>query len=319
MQSGFEKNTAPLNSNDRKLLKERMTGYLIFVVLVVIMAVVFFKFLPDERIVLWVFSIFFLFIFGILSWLIGSIVIDLGNNFKYITKGIITEKISRISRKTTSIRRMIVVNSERFYIEYTDYKKLQAGDTVEISYGPKSKLTINLYIINTIASYQATHKNKFKSDEGTDITIVSLNHNDRRTIKKRTFRSLKFYLYTLLFLSWIIVGLSVSGMYGILLFLFPIPLAFVIVLYQISKRLLKMQQDLKSGKKRLAETIITNKETVMRRAVESNYITTDCGTFKLSQKLFDGIQGGEYIKLHLAIKSNFVIAIEKRDHIEYNT
>ncbi|MCB0735914.1 MAG: hypothetical protein KDC92_00280 [Bacteroidetes bacterium] len=323
--------TERLSVDDRATLSTRRKGYFIFIVPLAAITYAFFNMVPLDTVAISILGVFFLFFYGVIGFLIYTVSADLSSDQKQIIKGFVDEKHTRIPRKTSQFKRSLIIGGKGYVVDFATYVEAKAGDLVEIHYAPKSDIAFKVINLSSadkairttgelrMPSIQKPTKDLDKYKNLEPLSVI-MQPGDQRVLRKNLWQWMRFRLLALGFFAYIMLGLSLSGLYAVLLFLFPIPIVFLIILYVILKKTYVVSRDINRSTKLTVKALITDKHSTTRRARTHYTFNTTYGSVIVSKSLYDELASGDEIEIHWAPKSKIVLGVQdKKGHYVPNS
>ena len=113
-------------------------------------------------------------------------------------------------------------------------------------------------------------------------------------------------------MSYLIFGLVTSGSSGVLLFIFPIPILFVFLIYWMSKKILACSQEIKTGQKTITKTILIDKYQHHRPGRGGNryILNTLEAEVSASKKLYKHLIVGQSISISISSVSKELLGVQ---------
>lgn len=312
----FTETKQPLSSQNKKSLK---LGIFFSLLVAAIFAVGFFVMASQADDL--VFSIFvgvlFLFAFGILFYIIRGLVLSLHSQQKKVYLGHVIEKEERSS--SNSGRRKSS-NKKSFYLRFEKGKEIEiqrrffhscyVGDLVEIHLASHLTHCLEFKVVEqsggaSLASGAAPESKKSVSG---GVFFEPLSTNDRTFLKEHRDSQIKRQLVIFGFLFFMIAGFIGQGFWGIVIFLFPIPLAMLWSLFKIFRAIRRYSIDLSEGKKRVATLRVEDKVS-RQRGGRSLYLKLEGQLFLVKESEFNRWSVGDTVMVEIAPKSGIVLQI----------
>ena len=327
------KNQVPLTDSDQKLLRKRLLQLLLFPVIVGAMITAFVVFFFSEtnnpftqdEIFSYVFAGFFIFFFGIIGYMLWSVIADMKRGFKYSIAGLVTNKRLDVrttggagtkSRSRTTRHYYVSIDNQEYPIDQIYYGRVRTGQVIRLEKAPKSDMTLALEVLQEgpnqdeetlIMGESANNKVRWLN---TNIEREYLTHDDLRVMQKKLR---KYALQRLLFMApflFIIFSLVYSDLAGLLIILFPF---FIIPLFQgvvILRRFSRYLRDRSHSYLYAYTTVVTDKVQVDSNRTKSKHrIVTTITTLDVDSQMYANLSiddklvlfkpkfGKEYLKI----------------------
>lgn len=308
------KEKLPLDQDDVKKLKKHLIPMFIFPFFVAgifgTFVHFFFSDFGDDQIAPYAFSVFALFFFGVIGYIIWSAIADLQRGFKYRIEGKITDKRLDIrrtggtgtgSKSKTTRHYYLYIDNEEYTVDYREYTRVNVGAYVVMDKAPKSNLTLSLEITEAELSQEdkvlkeESNKEVFQFLK-TDFPEVKFNDKDYEILmvgfKSYTVRK---FIFMLPFL-FIVFSLIYSDMIGFLIILFPIVVVPIIQAITILRKFTIYLKNRNYAHKKGIPAIVKDKLTVTsNRSKNKSQIITSSGSFEVGSYHYDKIASGDKI------------------------
>lgn len=326
----------PLTSKDKKTLKKKIGFLGFFSVIVVAIFSFIYKFILKDftnnedgfaYIPLVFFGIIGLFFVGVIAYMAWSFIADLNAGIKNCVEGIVEDKKLNISKRTShgssrssrtksSTKRdyYIIVNGTEQKVEFGMYNNVSVGDEIYYEIAPKSSVILHYEIVEEATSTEKHFAGKSRTDYPVSkIRQTPLTRQDKDILKSFYKQKLGRRLKIILFIGFPIVGLLLSGLGGLLIFLFPLPIIFIYQLYKLFKLYRNYHASSNSERKQLIATHVTDKvfTTISNNGSRSQkrILKTTYGNVTVPEAMYQTIKTGDEITIHKALDMNCLFGI----------
>ena len=301
MQEVTERQTR-LSPDDQKLLKSNLIGMVIFLGIAIAIFYVFYSAIPNDKVVFYVLTGFAALFFGVIFWMIRGYLLDLSNNEKVIIRGFVTDQMTTFHRNSTRVSRRITIGNKKIPVNFQQMASIKTGDFVEVHYGKNSKLAFSTIILQSgvprMTPTKPQRSTVFSSSEEPNAGVLS--DQDCEVLKKQFRRSFRFETLTLLFTGYLIISLLAGNMWLVLIFIFPIPLAFIWVSYRLILKFKYHNEDLNAEGVLIYNTIATDKTTMSWRTAYSYTIQTEVMKIRAGQDVYEKVQPVQPLKIKVS-------------------
>ncbi|EDP98506.1 hypothetical protein U8527_21095 [Kordia algicida OT-1] len=328
----------PLTPKDKKILRKKLIFVAFFAAIAIaIFYMIYSSVLKDFSksdgfgyIPLIIFGVFGLFFAGVIVFIAWSNIQDIKIGVKNCFEGVVEDKRLNISQSTshgrstaggrrtggsrTSTKRdyYITVAGTEHNVEYPMYSKVSVGDEIYFEIAPKSNALLHYEILEEAVDEQK-HVQRYsrKTYPDSKIRKAPLTARDKDFVKRFYNKKLRSRLIGIAFFAFPVVGLLVSNLGGLLVFLFPLPLILIYRLYKLIRFYMNYQKFVSEGRKKLITTQITDKlfTTMSRNGAKSQKraIKTTYGSLSVSEDIYQKLHTGDEIILHEAPYLSHVI------------
>jgi hypothetical protein len=275
------------------------------------------------------FGIFGLFFAGIIGYMAWIFIYDLKNGVKNCFEGIIEDKRLNIKhsssmrsgagksgRKTTTKRsHYIVVNGTEHEIEHQMYVNVSAGDHIYFEVAPKSNVILSYEVLTKTVQQSTRQITRYREGNYPDSKIreTALTPQDKNILKSVQKVQMKSRLRSVLLFGLPIVGLLISGLGSLLIFIFPLPIFFIVQLYKLIKLYLKNKKSATIRRKNLIRTQVTDKSftTISHNGNTRQKYTlkTTYKSIEVPQIIYEKTEAGNEITIHEAQDIAHIIGI----------
>jgi hypothetical protein len=302
MQDFTERQTR-LSPDDQKHLKSNLIGMFIFLGIAIAIFYVFYSAIPNDKVVFYVLTGFAALFFGVIFWMIRGYLLDLSNNEKVIIRGFVTDQMTTFHRNSTRVSRRITIGDKKIPVNFQQMASIKTGDFVEVHYGRHSKLAFATIILHSgipstgtsSKTYSTTYSNPLKGS----IAGVLLDE-DRKILAKQYRRSIRFEVYALIFITYLIAGLLFNGLTLVLIFLFPVPFGFIWLSYRIIKKTKLHYEDINSEGVLIYETLATDKSSINSKTAYSYTLVTEAMKLKTGKQVYEKVMPVQPIKIRVS-------------------
>ncbi len=313
------KEELPLTPEDTKTLQKRMAPIFIFpLFLGGMMYFIFGSVLGNgsfegDSIFIFGFGAFGLIFLGIIGYMLWSYVSDIRGGVKERLEGVVTDKRLDIQtsgghgtgsnrRKTRTTRHhYIYLEGEELKLDYRDYNRVKTGERIVMERAPKTGTVFTLEVLQSAMADEHTEGAK-GNDQFLDTDMVEERFRPedlaalKRIFIKERNRKFIFMLPLLLIASWFVY----VGYWGLLVFLFPIPLILLFQFIGLCRLFLRYSKDRAHGHKRGFTTLLEDKITVTgNRHKGKHTIRTTRGRFTVSTEIYDSLSAGDRLVLYM--------------------
>lgn len=343
--SEIMKETLTLESADLKKLKRQLIPILAFPFIAIAMFSVFFYFffsgdnsITSDRIGKYMMIGFGVFFFGIIGYMIWSATVDIKRGVKFRITGKVTDKRLDVQTTTshgtgggrtgsgssstrTTRRYFVYIDNEEYSLDYKHYTKVKVGQSVVLDLAPKSNFTLNLEITGQTEENEEAVQEQAASDRKfleSTFEEVRFNDQDLEALKRGYRADVKARMVWMAPFLLIDIGMIANGLWGFLIFLFPL---VIIPLYQIFK-LIKIYTRYQNNKlhshKKGITTIVEDKSTyTSNRSGSSNNVRTTQGILKVSSVMYDKLNIGDKIIIFKPKEGKNPLSLMTLDKQEY--
>ncbi|WP_372371117.1 hypothetical protein [Candidatus Uabimicrobium sp. HlEnr_7] len=295
-----------LQPEEKKKLFQHFIGIFIFIAILLGFLVVLYQNTDDDilRSILGVLSVFFV---GIPLWMVNSYFVDWSMGQKSIVRGIIADrKMKKMKKSNSSTTYSIIIDQKEIVVDFKQYAIVGTGDLVEIHYSPRSNISFKLQVVKPA---KEIFRNKSETENiKFDVTEDNYDEQDKRVLKKQLFSRLMPRIFMFVFAAWIVVGLSLSGMYAFLILLFPFPIMLIVSTFKIIKEIYRYFSDCKMGKKIIYSTQITDKNSYQEQQTIYRVITRTLHV-DVSQEAYNAAIMFDPMEIHVSKYLNTPIAV----------
>ncbi|MEL7147868.1 MAG: hypothetical protein AAFO69_15955 [Bacteroidota bacterium] len=328
----------PLEPEDLKKLRKQLIPVLIFPFLAGGVFFLIFTFvfknktdgLAADGIVLWVMIAFALFFAGILGYMIWSFVYDIRQGIKHRITGVVTDKQMDVQTSQKSTGRhgsstrttrsyYVFIDQIRYKMDYSAYGKVKVGDHIELEKAPKSGVTLKLEVL-TPAETQETRNEEAvgRSFLNTKLEPVPLTEADIKHLKKQYFQFVQKRVLWNLPLIMIVGSLVASGLQGLLLFLFPIPIILGYAFFRIIRATSRYFRNKSEGHKFGVTAMVEDKITVTGNRTSTQYkIKSTAGTFPTNQSLYEKLSKNDKLVVFKPMFGITMLSVTTMDQQEF--
>lgn len=333
----------PFTQSDRKKIKQNLRFMSIFILVFIAIFAFIFSFVLNNfsttsdgfdyttSIIFGLFGLFFLGVIGYMVWLFTY---DLKNGVKNCFEGIIEDKRLNIEHSTsghsgsrsgsgskTSTKRYyhIVVDGTQHKIEREMYMQVNVGDHIYFEVTPKSNIVLSYNILKKTISDSAKLIERYQQGKYPDSKIrqTALTREDKKYLKVLYIIALKTRLRKIAFISLPILGLVISGLGSLLVFLFPLPIIFLYHLYKLVRLYLSHKKSVNERRKNLVETHVADKfftSVTHNGSMRQNYtLKTTYKTILVPELIYENVTVGDEIILHETLHMPVIISISIDD------
>jgi hypothetical protein len=239
---------------------------------------------------------------------------DVRSGIKHVYTGILQDKRKSItkSRSTssgrsgststkTTITYYLKINDKEFYVSASQFNSIQMDDLVCIEIAPKSKLILRLEVLKAASTLRERTEANNSSKPIHKVSKASLDQDDLRALKKALNKKIGSKLLFMAAPLLIIVGLVSSGYWGILVFLFPIPIIVIWQIVSLLRWFLKYRRIKTENSKEVIVTSILDKQTITNNNSSTKYaLTTTAGTVTVEEDFYNKLPDHKTIVIEKA-------------------
>ncbi|MAE84371.1 MAG: hypothetical protein CMB80_16640 [Flammeovirgaceae bacterium] len=330
----------PLTPEDISKLRRRIIPILGFAVFATAIFAAIFSFVltgfadgfGDEPFIFIVFGFFALIFAGVIGYQIWAVATDIKLGIKERISGEITDKRldvhtstthhssgrrSGTSTKTTR-RYFIYIDGVEHTVDYRYYSQARVGEHVLMEIAPKSK---------TVLSFEATESAEEESPEEIEIDTKfllkefpeqRLTEEDIRVLNSKFMKELKSKLLFMSPFLFIIFGLVVNELTGLLIFLFPI---LIFPMYQgfvVMRKLGFYIRNKQYAHKQADPVLVTDKHTyTSNRSGNRQNIVTSSGSVSVEPRLYDQLEVGDKLILFKPKYGKQILSVMTMDQEEF--
>lgn len=303
---------SPLTQEERSELQKGIKGLTFFLIIATTLFYFVYTVLPNDQTVMIGFAVFATLFLGALFWLIGGKVLDLNADEKSIVRGFVADQKTRFSTNSSSARRTIVVGDRQFHVSFIQMNTVKSGDLVEIYSGKYSKSVftiINLQTSHIESSVSFDIDSTIKQKHISESIKEVLKSRDKTILTRQLWRTVRIFVFMFIFASWLVVGLSISGSWALMIFIFPIPIVFLFSLWKIIHKIILHVGDLREGSALNYQTVLRDKSTVSKGAANSYKMITDTLSYHVSKNVYDNITPVQKLEIRVVPKSKRLISV----------
>jgi hypothetical protein len=238
------------------------------------------------------------------------------------TTGTTTSRGTGGSHTRTTRQYYLYIDAIEYPIEYKEYSKAKVGAQVILEWAPKSKLTLSLTTIEaTDIDRDVEDKIKTSNTEflGKTMQEVRFSDEDLKALKTnyKADKKRRFVLMApVLFLD---LTLLMSGLWAILLFLFPLILIPLYQFFKMTRSYLRYRKNMLYGHKLGLTTLVEDKLTfTSNRSGNANRIKTTRGTIKVNRAIYEKLSVGDKIILFTSKIGNQPLSLMTLDKEEFH-
>jgi len=307
-------NQLPFNTMEERILREKLKAPCFFMVIAIVFFSIIYAFLPNNQTVLIFFGLFCFLFFGVLIWWISGYFLDLKNGVKWIVRGKIDDRIMRYFKSGKRANNLLIIDGQKVKVEAFHFDEVRTGDEVEVHWAPKSGTSFSVSMLpgasgpggSMGASFQRAPRFKNTTPIKEELTV-----QDKKTLLKTLRSRLLFPVMVLLFVSYLITGLVLSGSGALLIFLFPIPIIFIFLVIKIIKIVGECLGERRAGHKEVSKTILIDKYQFDRagRGGTRYILVTPSTEISARKKLYHKINPHESISVSISSKSQQLLGI----------
>ncbi|MCB0450937.1 MAG: hypothetical protein KDC97_12540 [Confluentibacter sp.] len=329
------KEKLPLNKQDIKKIRNYLIPILAFPFLAMGMFYGFYSFFLSDTEILgdktgqYMLVGFGVFFFGIIAYMASTAVIDLRQGFKYRISGKITDKKlsvhtstthtsngktgSSSSRSSTTRHYYLYINDVQYPIDQQHYGKVKVGNVVILEKAPKSHLTLLFEVTN---AHEISLDQPIETDETSRQSLnnipkkVPLRQADFEALKRGLITKLKTRLMWFLPPLSITVLLTLNGMQGFLVFLFPLVLIPAYQLWKFSREFLEYNRNRQYAYKEGIPAIVEDKSKYSHNGKVLNIVRTNQGNLNVNHQLYGQLNTGDKIILFKPARGKQIISIQ---------
>lgn len=332
----------PLEPADIKMLRRKLIPFFAFAGFSgMIFAFIGFSFLGKfkdpmafDDIALYVFVGFGLIFFGVIGYMIWAVFADLKRGVKNRISGIVTNKRLNVhhsqthhtptgrgnSSKTTR-HYYLYIDDEEHSVEFKHYNKARVGMHIVLDKAPKSKITLALEITGKEVIDQDAHKSESQTNGKflqTTFPEVKLTSKDEEVLKS-LFKSQQKARYIWLIPTLVmLISFLANGLYGLLVFFFPVVIIPAYQFYKIIRLYRNYQLSKSYGFKRGVPTVIEDKTTfTSNRSKSAQRLKITIGVITVESVTFDQLQVGDRLVVFKPKYGKQPISIMTMDQQEY--
>lgn len=303
-----------LSPDNRSFLRKRLIGYSIFSLVAIAICIVFFLMAPRDTFLTIALVCFWLLFFGLIVYMFSGVFRDISLDQKLIVRGVIESKASRAKRKSSTINRMLQIGGKQYYVDFRDFASVTAGDTVELHYAKHANVCLGLIVIHSSTvrdiEKQAEDEIKEVKEEYREDRAMELQPEDRQLLWSSFWRWARFRIFAILILGWMLLGLVAGGLWAVALFLFPLPLALLYLIYSLVRKANQIQRDIRGGQKLVKALKVIDKSSYQRRARSYYQVLVKGGKLAVNKKEFDRIVVGKFYLIARAPSSKIILGIQ---------
>lgn len=325
----LKRETLPLSPADTKKLQKRMAPIFIFPLFLAGMMYFIFgsvlgnRSFEGDSIFIFGFGAFGLIFLGIIGYMLWAYVSDIRGGVKERLQGLVTDKRLDIqtsgghgsgrSRKKTRTTRhhYIYLEGEELKMDYRDYNRVKVGERIVIERASKTGTVFTLEVLQSATADE--HTEGVKGNDAfldTDMLEERFSPEDLAALKRIFVRERKrkfIFMLPLLFIaSWFIF----VGYWGLLVFLFPIPLILLTQFIGLCRLYLRYSKDKAHGHKKGVTTLLEDKITVTgNRRQGKHTIRTTRGRFTVPTQVYDSLSAGDRLVIYMPRNSKTPLSI----------
>ncbi len=307
-----------MDSQDRKEIRRKLIPILLFPFLIAGFLFLIFHFILNKMgdgmmadgVVKYVMIGFGMFFIAVIGYTIWSYFYDLRVGVKYRVTGLVTDKKLSIIRSNASSRKRstkttrhyhIFIDDVKYKMDYASYNTVKVGDQIKMDRGPKSGLILSLEIL------EAVNTSSLEKEAAADLSYLNTNikpvpmtERDFNQLKNQHLGFVKkkviWNLPMLIIIFWSII----SGVGGLLLFVFPIVIIPAYQFYKIIKDTFRYYKNKSEGYKRGVTAIVDDKITITSNKNATKYkIKTTASSLFVPEEVY-----------HLLSKNDKIVIFE---------
>ncbi len=225
---------------------------------------------------------------------------DVRSGIKHVYTGILQDKRKSItkSRSTssgrsgssttkTTVTYYLRINDKEFSVAASQFNSIQMDDLVCLEIAPKSKLILKLEVLKTASALKDHTAPKSRPKSVHKVSRASLAREDLKSLKKALNKKIGSKFLFMAVPLFIIAGLASSGYWGLLVFLFPIPLIVIWQLISLLRWYLKYRRIKTENSKEVIVTSILDKQTITSNSSSTKYrLTTTAGVVTVDEDFY---------------------------------
>lgn len=311
----YEIRSSSLTSEEITQLQNNLKGMITIGIIVILFFSGVFSVLPNEISIYIGFGCVALFFMFVIGRQITLYIKDITGKEKLIIRGTITDRRLHFLRKSTRSTAYIYFDDQHIPVNFEHYHMVKTGDTVEIHYAPHTENSFALIPIYQHSRAQSFKPNKSYNQKSSPLNEILTPRDKKVMINFFRYRFI-FLGFVFLFATYLMAGLILNGLYGILIFLFPIPILFITIIYFIIKNMYKMISDIRSNTKIAIKAFIYDKSVIRRRAKNYYFLKTDKMEIQINGKLYEAIETNQNVTLKLSNINRILLSVITADHEE---
>ena len=310
------KTVIPLSAEDTQKLRKRLIPILLFpLIFAGFVYLIFSQVMSNDQftndgVFSYVLGIFGLFFLGIIGYMVWSHLADIRGGTKDQIEGRVTDKRldiqtstshrtgsrGRSSNSTKTTRHYYVyLDGEEFKMDYQHYGKVKVGDHILMERAPKSNMIFRLEVLESSNEAKEVEEAQMDVDFLAAELIEQRFNEEDLTALRRSFtadrrRKLTFMILPGFIAAWFIY----TGMWGLLVFLFPIP---IILLYQViglCRLTLRYAKDKAYGHKTGRTALLEDKLTITGNKTRNRHrLITTQGQYTVATTVYDALSTGD--------------------------
>ncbi|WP_167343170.1 hypothetical protein [Nonlabens sp. SY33080] len=310
---------APLSQQDKRTLRFGIIGFV--VVPILFGAFIFFGFswvqgkplfsqeiaMPEYMVI--AFMSIIILLCTVMLW---KKVIDFRAGIKHVYTGVLQDKRKSITRtqssgsgrngrssSKTTITYYLKLNNAEFQVSAAQYSKGQVGDVIQLEQVPTSKVILNVTVIEPTKTNEEDSRFSTKYTAAFIPKIVSLNATDQQALRKAWYTKLRKAVLISIVPLFIIISLISSGLSGLLLFLFPLPIIVGWQLFSLIKWYSKYRRVLSSNNKTVTRSQVIDKfSSSSNGSRTTHYIQINEKSITVPVDVYQQLNGGDSVEVH---------------------
>ena len=316
------KTLIPLSSEDTQKLRKRLLPILVFpVIFGGLVYLIFSQVISNDQfnsdgIFTYVFGGFGLFFLGIIGYMAWSHLADIKGGIKEQIEGEVTDKRldiqtstshrtgsrGRSSSSTSTTRyHYVYLDGEEIKMDYRHYSRVKVGDQIRLERAPKSNIILMLEVLETGNKEEQIQEGKVDAKFlATEIAEKRFTPEDLAALKRIFVADRKRKLTFMILPGFITAWFIYTGMWGLLLFIFPIPIIILYQLIGLSRITLRYSKDKAYGHKSGRTTLLEDKLTMTGNRTKSKHmLITTHGRYTVSGPIYDVLSSGDKLVIFM--------------------
>lgn len=335
------KTVIPLSPEDSLKLRKNLIPILLFplifagIVYLIFSQVIREDQFSDSHIFTFIFAGFALIFLGIIGYMVWVHVADIKGGVKEKIEGAVTDKRLDIQTSTshgrsgsrgrsssrTSTKRYyyVYLDGEEFKMDYRHYSSVKVGDHIVMERAPKSKLILMLEVLETASEEEQIQEETVDAKFlATEMLEKRFTPEDLAALKRIFLADRKRKLIFMVLPAFIVSWFLYTDMWGLLLFLFPIPLILIFQLIGLCRLIMRYSKDKAYGHKKGRTAMLEDKLTITGNKTKGRHtIQTTSGRFTVTAPIYDALNTGDKLVIYLPKFSKKPISIAMLDGEEF--
>ncbi|WP_124980175.1 hypothetical protein [Nonlabens xiamenensis] len=249
---------------------------------------------------------------------------DLSGGLKHVYQGPIQNKRKAVSKSSsgssrssagsrtkTTVTYYIKIKDKEFKVAPERYQNHHVGDLVEITVTPRANMILQFELLkrNESLDEQILGKKPTHTLSQPGVKNASLTNSDYRILRKAWYKKLRKAIWFGGLPLGVMISLISSGWWGLLIFLFPVPIIVIWQLISLLKWYFKYRRELSQHSKKIVHTYVLDKYSSSLNGGSNTFtILTKEGEFEVDQAFYQKIQGSEQIVVEKSAILEIVLA-----------